>query len=284
MKFKTRFALGLLAAALLATTGCAMFENRTQRHASGLSQYLYPRGKDQPDSPGIPTLSLPLRVGVAWVPNSDKYSLPDSAISENQKMDLLNKIAPQFKAYEFVKAVEVIPSAYLTPGGGFDNLNQLRSMFNVDVIALISYDQVQFTSRDALSFTYWTVVGAYLFQGENNDTQTLIDAAVYDIPSRRLLFRAPGTSRVKAGATPINLEGQLHKDSEHGFTMASTNMVVNLQQQLTEFRTRMKESPEEFKIVHKPGYTGAGATGPFELLAVIALASLVMWTRNSHSL
>jgi rhombotail lipoprotein len=197
-------------------------------------------------------------------------------------MELLQKVVPHFKSYAFVKSVEIIPTTYLTPGGGFENLNTLRSMFDVDVIALISYDQVQFNSQDALSLTYWTIVGAYVFHGENNDTQTLIDAAVYDIRSKRLLFRAPGTSRVKAGATPINLEGELKKNSERGFAMASTNMVVNLQHQLGEFRERVKASPEEFKVVHKPGYTGAGAVGTFDLLAIAALASFILWARKSN--
>jgi rhombotail lipoprotein len=286
MKFTKPLTLGLLAAALLTATGCGILGNRTQRHASSLAQYLYPRGQDQPDVPGVPTLSLPLRVGVAWVPSPtvSRSEHVHPPLTERQKIDLLNQVVPHFKSYAFVKSVEIIPSQYLTPGGGFDNLNQLRSLFNIDVIALISYDQVQFTSQDALSFTYWTVVGAYLFHGENNDTQTLIDAAVYDIPSRRLLFRAPGTSQIKAGATPINLDAQLHKDSERGFTKASTNMVANLQSQLTDFRVRVKESPEEFKVVHKPGYTGAGATGPVEVLALAALASLVMWSRHQRPL
>ena len=43
-------------------------------------------------------------------------------------------------------------------------------MFGIDVIVLLSYDQVQFRDEGLLSLTYWTVVGAYTIPGEKNDT------------------------------------------------------------------------------------------------------------------
>lgn len=273
MKLSNRIALCLFASAAAVLCGCAMFDQHSTRHASSLVNYLYPKGMSEPDKPGIPTLALPLKVGVAWVPEQKAGGREyfTSALSENRKMELLNQIVPHFRSYEFVKSIEIIPSPYLTPGGGFANLDQIRSMYGVDVIALASYDQMQFTSEGLLSFAYWTVVGMYVVQGERNDTQTMIDTAVYDIPSRKLLFRAPGTSRIKASATPVNLSEQLRKDCDRGFDQAATNMVANLQQQLAVFRQRVKESPGEFKVVHKPGYTGAGSVG----WAGVALAGLL---------
>ena len=112
------------------------------------------------------------------------------------------------------------------------------------MIALLSYDQVQFTRDDALSITYWTLVGAYVVPGEKNDTHTLIDAAVFDIPSRKLLFRAPGTSMVKGRAAPINLEAKLARDSARGFDAAGEDMIANLDVALADFQVRVKERPE----------------------------------------
>jgi rhombotail lipoprotein len=156
-------------------------------------------------------------------------------------------------------------------------------MFGVDVIALLSYDQVQFTEQGFLSLSYWTLVGAYIVEGERNDTHTMMDAAVYDIPSRKLLFRAPGISRVKESATPINLGEQLKSDSETGFNEAAKNLVTNLQAELEKFQERVKHAPpEEIKIVKKPGYLGGGGTGggsldAFAVLLLAGMAGYLLW-------
>ena len=71
----------------------------------------------------------------------------------------------------------------------------------------------------------------------------MLDAAVYHIPSRKLLFRAPGLSRIKGSATPVNLSEQLRADSLAGFKEASVDLVANLKVQLEEFKTKVKESP-----------------------------------------
>jgi rhombotail lipoprotein len=282
--FQTR-CVTLLFASLIALTGCAMFGPASRHQASSLVHYLYPKGMNHPDRPTVPTLSLPLRVGVAWVPEQRHVNEPlhSSEFSERQRMELLDKIIPQFKSYAFVKSIEIIPSAYLAPGGGFANVDQLYAMFDIDVIALVSYDQVQFVDEGLFSIAYWTVIGAWIVEGEKNDTQTMIDTAVYDIASRKLLFRAPGASRVKASATPINLHQELRTNSGRGFEQASTNMVANLQQQLARFQERVKESPEEFKIVRKPGYAGAGAAGMVEVLATVALTMLLLFRNKLMS-
>lgn len=98
--------------------------------------------------------------------------------------------------------------------------------------SLSSPDQVQFTDTGLLSLTYWTLVGAYVVKGEKNDTQTMLDAAVYDIRSRKLLFRAPGISRVKNSATPVNLTEKLRLDRDEGFRLAAAELVTNLHREL----------------------------------------------------
>lgn len=195
-------------------------------------------------------------------------------------MKLMKEVSDSFKKYPYIQSVELIPSAYLTPQGSFENLDQLRSMFNVDVIALLAYDQAQFTDEGLASITYWTVVGAYVFQGERNDTKTMMDAVVYDVASRKLLFRAPGISQIKASATPVNLKEGLRDDSQRGFEQAATNLVANLQEQLAEFKERVKSSPEEFKVVAKPGYKGAAAVDAIDLGMVAAMGAGFMCLRR----
>lgn len=103
-------------------------------------------------------------------------------------MELLSKVAQQFKQLDYVQTIEIIPSAYLTPGGGFNNLAQIKTMYEVDVVALVAYDQVQFTHEGLSSLSYWTIVGAYVVKGEKNDTNTMMDTVVVDIDSQKCYF------------------------------------------------------------------------------------------------
>lgn len=280
-----------LPVAVVALAGCETFGSRSQHRATSVIHFLYPDDFERTESPSVPALSLPLKVGIAFVPSEKSrkggrefFPVSDSTVSEGQKMALMKEVSQHFQKYPFVKSIELIPTAYLTPGGSFANLDQLRSMFGVDVVALLSYDQVQFTDEGFLSLTYWTIVGAYAVEGEKNDTRTMLDAVVYDIPSRQMLFRAPGTSHVKGSATLVNLSEELRKDSEAGFQRAATNLITALDFQLGEFKERAKKSPEEIKVAHKPGYVGgAAAMGSFDilLLAAVTLAALLLPRKRS---
>ncbi|MGH9896236.1 MAG: rhombotarget lipoprotein, partial [bacterium] len=254
--------------------------------ASSVVEYLYPDKAEPVETPTIPTLSLPLKVGLAFVPEGQRKGRSgrsgEPVFTEKEKIALMEEVSGHFKKYPFVKAIELIPTAYLTPRGSFANLDQLRTMFGVDVIVLLSYDQAQFTDEGFLSLSYWTLVGAYLIKGEKNDTNTMMDAAVYDIPSRKMLFRAPGISRVKGTATPINLSEQLRQDSGAGFKEAAGNLVVNLEQELERFQERVKKSPEEIKVVHKPGYRGGGSLDAFAVVLLGGIAGYLLWGPRSR--
>ena len=246
--------MSLTLLACIALVGCAY---QSKRHrSSSVYEYLYSDKENHIETPGIPVLSLPLRVGVAFVPEAeDKYL----TLTEKDKMGLMIDVSKHFKKYDYVKDIELIPSAYLTEKGGFVNLEQIRTMYGIDVIALISYDQTQFTDEGIASITYWTIIGAYIVPGEKNDTHTMVDAVVYDIQSRKMLFRAPGTSHIKGLSTPVNQTEELRTDSIKGFQEASADAVKNLDIQLGVFKEKIKEMPDEYKVVHKPGYTGGSS-------------------------
>lgn len=195
----------------------------------------------------------------------------------------MKKVSAEFKSYPFVKNIEIIPTAYLTPGGSFANLDQLRTVYNLDVMALLSYDQAQFTDEGLLSLTYWTIVGAYVIPAEENDTRTMLDCAIYDLASRKLLFRAPGISVIKNSSTFVNLSKELRNSSEEGFEQAATNLVAELKAQLADFQERVKSSPGEYKVAHRPGYVGAGSFHILEIgLFACAAAGLVLAQRASR--
>jgi rhombotail lipoprotein len=211
------------------------------RHESSVVQYLAP-DKDSKLEIAAPNLSFPIKVGIAFVPDglsssTVKYQL---MLNETQKTDLMQKIVDAFKKEPLFQTIHIIPSQYLRPGGSFTNLNQLRATFGIDVIILLSYEQIQHTDRGALSVMYWTGVGVYMIKGEKNDTNTVVDAAVYHIPGRNMLFSALGTSQVKASSTMINLSEQSRIDSHTGFEKAFDNLTIKLKDQLEQFKVKVK--------------------------------------------
>ena len=259
--------------------------NQQTRSKSSVVDYLYPTSTNEVIQPSIPTLHLPLKVGIAFVPEQGTETRgrnqwsgvvgSGAALTSATKADLLDKVASNFKELGFVSEIEVIPTEYLTHGGSFNNLEQIQTMYGIDIIALVSYDQVQFTDEGFLSLTYWTIVGAYVVSGEINDTSTMLDTVVYDIKSKKMLFRAPGTSVVKGNATPINLSEELRADSIKGFNTAAEEMTKNLHSQLVKFKEKIKQNPEQVKIVHSEGYSSSsgGAFNLYELAILLLIAT-----------
>lgn len=270
LKIKTVFPLFLVITVVL--VACSGQQIRAR---SSVVDYLYPNSSQTVIEPSTPTLRLPLKVGIAFVPEQPATSRGRgtwalispgtvNALTPAKKTELLEKVADHFRKLDFVSDIEVIPSEYLSPGGSFSNLEQIQTMYGIDVIALVSYDQVQFTDEGLLSLTYWTIVGAYAVSGEKNDTSTMLDTVVYDIKSKKMLFRAPGTSIVKGSATPVNLSEELRADSLEGFQHAAEKMTANLDTQLERFREKIKQHPEQVHVVHRSGFSG----GSFSLLTL----------------
>ena len=256
------FFVVLATAMVFGVIGCETFSRKHGR-SSSIVNFLYPKNSRMVVDQTIPVLNLPLRVGIAFVPLNSagrgNYRFDESGLSEMQKTVLMQKVRDSFKAYPFVQSIEVVPSSYLQDEGGFENLDQLRGLLGIDVIVLLAYDQVQFTNDSFLSLAYWTIVGAYVVEGNKNDTHTLMEAAVYDIPSRHLLFRAPGASQIKGRSTAIAINEELRAASAQSFDAAIKDVIKNLDTQLADFRERVKKAPGEVQIVNKPGYSGGGA-------------------------
>jgi rhombotail lipoprotein len=254
---------------VLLLAGCIHFNNpRKSDRSSSVVDFLYPGRGELTVEPSIPELKLPLRVGLAFLPSPRQQR---QALTEAQKSLLLQKVADRFRQEKFVRDIQVIPTLYLREKGGFDNLDQLQHLLGIDVVVLVAYDQVQFTDENMLSLSYWTIVGAYIFHGNRNDTSTLMEAVVYDIPSRSLLFRAPGIDQTHSSSTAIKTGERQREDGVHSVDLAIADLIKNLDTELTSFRQRVREGTAKVKITHREGYTGGGSLSlPF----VLALAGL----------
>lgn len=263
----------LCALALLVLGGCAsMFQHTGERQAGSIVDYLYPNAKEAPKmEPTVTRLRLPVRVGIAFVPGGGR-AVPQDA----EQMQLLEKVKAAFSEYDYIGSIEVIPSAYLRPRGGFDNLDQVARMFNVDVIALVSYDQIRFNDTNRMAVLYWTVVGAYLIKGDQYDVQTMVDAAVFDVRSRKLLFRAPGMSQVKGSSTLAGYSREVRGAQSDGYAQAVERMIPALQMQLAGFKERAKSDPG-IQVEHSEGYRGGRGAGGFGWTSALLLAGAALW-------
>jgi rhombotail lipoprotein len=273
-----RFLTLFFVLALLALGGCAsIFDHGGKRQAGSIVDYLYPDAKEPPKmEPTVTRLRLPVRVGIAFVPGAGRGAGPQEAA----QAQLLERVKASFSQYDYIGSIEVIPSAYLRPRGGFDNLDQVARMFNVDVIALVSYDQIRFNDTNRLAVLYWTVVGAYLIKGDQYDVQTMVDAAVFDVRSRKLLFRAPGTSQVKGSATMAGYGKEVRGAAADGYVQAVDQMIPQLQTQLASFKERAKSDPA-ILVERSDGKRGAGGIGwPLALLLVLVVAGVKLGRRR----
>ena len=264
-----RKTLATLLLAPVIAAGCATwFDQGRQAQRATVVDYLYPKGEQPTLAPSIPELKFPLRVGIAFVPGERTSDLPEA-----ERERLLRKVQDAFASRPYIAAIEVIPTTYLRARGGFDNLQQAAQMFNVDVVALLSYDQVQFSDSNRLSVFYWTIVGGYFVNGSQYDVNTLVDASVFDVKSRKLLFRAPGSSQIK-GSSPLVKFGEASREARgEGYRQAIDTLIPQLDAQLENFKVRVKEE-KVAHVVNKPGYSGGGATDLASLGLFGALAAL----------
>ena len=228
MRFRRYLLVSGLLAAVIVLSGCAA---RSIEIRSNALDFLYPKGA--PAAPaGDVTLTIPVRVGLAFPP---AIAAPSAGFTEDRKQELLERIAASFRGRKEIASVQTIPTTYLKPGGGFEDLDRVAAAFGIDLVALVSYDQVQFSGSSSASLAYWTLVGAYIVKGEKNETRTMLDAAVFDIKSRALLFNAQGGSGETGSSTPVNVENALRERSDRGFSEATDDLIRNLNAGLDAF-------------------------------------------------
>jgi rhombotail lipoprotein len=238
--------LGAIVMGIVPLSGCGHY---TTQRTSNVLTYLYP-GETQPVevSKAISKTSLantprPITLGIAFVPESRTITNGGDTkiepLTEKFKMEMMRELTAQLRQYSIFAEIEEIPSTYLKIGGSFANLDQIRAMTGVDVIGLVSYDQLQFTDKGLVSLLYWTGIGWYFVPGEKNDTNTMMDAALYHIPTQKPLLRATGQSGVYHYSTPMNQSQNLRNDSESGFKEALHMLAANFKEQLDLLKPKL---------------------------------------------
>lgn len=272
MKIMIRKACFFAVIALFLTSCASYFGQEGRRGvSSSLVDYLYPDGQVPPKhDETTPQLRLPLTVGLAFVPSEKgtSFSLPEA-----KKTQLLEGVKQKFVGLEYVKEIIIVPETYMRSSKGFEGVGQVARLYGLDVVALVSYDQVAVTSETKSSVLYWTIVGAYFIKGNQNQATTFVDTAVFDVNSRKMLFRAPGVSDVQQSSSLVEVDQVNRGVREKGFELAVADMTNNLAVELDRFKEKIKED-KSVQVTHSQGYGGGGGIQwPF-LLMLAGLAIL----------
>lgn len=251
----------LLIMLLVTLTGCSSLWNYHGASRVGVSSslvdYLYPAGEIPPEvEDRIPYFELPLRVGIGFVPSPSEFGV----ISEATRMQLLESVKAEFGDRDYIEHIEIIPDAYLRSSKGIHVMQQVARLYGVDVMALVSYDQVAVSEDNISSLLYWTIVGAYVIKATSNEVQTFVDTAVFDVGTARLLFRAPGVDTRSDRSTLVEAGEVVRKKRDTSFGDAMAGMTQNLAVELDAFETRVQETSSVADVSWKQG-SGGGALG-----------------------
>lgn len=273
--------LALILATALCLTACVTGFGGDGRRgvSSSLVDYLYPEGEVPPKyEETVPHLRLPLSVGLAFVPSQQNSAFE---LSEARKMQLLEQVRQKFSVLDYVREITIIPDTYMRSAKGFTGAQQIARLYGLDVMALVSYDQVASSTETKSSLLYWTIVGAYLIKGNENQVTTFVDTAVFDMQSRKMLLRAPGVSETKLSSTLVEVDKVNRKARDLDFALAMQDMSDNLAFELDRFKQRVKQD-KSVEVSHRAGYGGGGAL-QWPLVILLAGLALLINLRKKRS-
>ncbi|HYM34974.1 MAG TPA: rhombotarget lipoprotein, partial [Steroidobacteraceae bacterium] len=176
-----------------------------------------------------------------------------------QREELMSRIRQRFADRKFIAEITEIPDYYLKTTRGFEGLQGVQRLYNVDVMALVSYDQVAHLDDNDWSLGYLTIVGAFVLKGSHHDLATLVDLAVIDPTTRSLILRAGGTDMRRHNTTLIDQERDSRTMSAESFAAATNQMINNFDVALTRFETDVREHKARVRVVNRNN--GGGSHG-----------------------
>ncbi len=272
-----------------ALSGCTVMEGllcqphceERSRNSSSLVGFLYPNGEAPPRDDAVPELELPLRVGLTMLPASGNAPGLDVAA----RADLLDRVRQRFETRKFIAEIVVIPDYYLatatssgadTRGSGFDSLAGLQRLYDLDVLALVSHDQVTHSDENSLAVTYLTIVGAYLFPASRHEVTTLVDLAVVDPKTRSLLLRAGGTDSQSRTTTLADKAVTSRSSQGKSFASAGDQMIEHFDVALKQFEENVRSGKARVRVTRQQASAGgSGGGGSIDGVLIVAALGLI---------
>jgi rhombotail lipoprotein len=245
-----------------------------------LVDFLYPQGV-VPKEDTTPELKLPLTVGLSFLPTR----AGQASLDARQKEEILSSIRQHFRSLSYVRDIVILSDGYLSATGGFDSLQQLARLQNLDVVALVSYDQLAKRSENNRSLAYLTIVGAFLMRGSESQTSTLLDLAVVEPTTRSLILRAAGTDYTSESSTAVRQGAIIEQQGSRGLSAATAQLNSNLERELSAFSERVRAGNAPVRVVQrKSGSGGSGGGAAFNAVSVgtlLGMALLLAGARHS---
>jgi len=279
-------ALMLIVGVSLSLSGCEAWSaarcypncRSEARASSSLVSFLYPSGDEPPAENAIPQLKLPVRVGLAFLPT--KAGPAAVGLEASRREALLERIRQRFADRKFVKDIVIVPDYYLASSRGFEGLQGVQRLYNVDVMALVSFDQVSYSDDNKWSLGYLTIVGAYVLKGTRHDVTTLMDLAVVDPASRSILLRAGGTDERHGTTTFIDQGRESRESATASFSKATDQLIEHFDGALVQFETDVRAGKANVQVANSNGGGGGGGALDF---AWVAFLSGVLMLRFRYS-
>jgi rhombotail lipoprotein len=271
--FALYMVVGALGLSGCAELGCMPNCQSHSHNSSSLVEFLYPNGRTPPGQDAIPQLRIPLRVGLAFLPSNGVEVT--GGLDAAHKEALLERIRERFSTRRFVAEIVLIPDYYLTGRRGFEGLEGVQRLYGVDLMALVSYDQVTHVDDTRWSLGYLTIVGAYVIPGTRHDVSTLVDLAVVDPASRSLVLRAGGTDTRHGDATLIDSQRHTREAANTGYGAATDQMIEHFDAALTKFEADVRSGKAAVRVVRKndSGHSGGGGALGWPILALLMLVT-----------
>jgi rhombotail lipoprotein len=271
----------------LGLAGCADFRcfsvyEQHAQNSTSLVGFLYPNGAVPPPQDAQPELHLPLRVGLAFLPSNSQGLI---GLDAAHKEALLQEVRKRFVSRKFIADIVIIPDYYLQGRRGFEGLEGVQRLYGVDLMALVSYDQIAHEDDNRWSLAYLTIVGAYVIKGTRHDLSTLVDLAVVDPKTHSLVIRAGGFDTRHNAATFIDENRLLRETSVESFTAATQQMIDHFDGALTAFEADVRDGKSNVKVVSNHGKPTLGGGGSLDGLglALLTLLSLAAIARRERA-
>ena len=261
--------------------GCFSGCGTHAHNSSSLVEFLYPHGSLPPEQNAIPQLRIPLRVGLAFLPTRQPDAL--GALNAAHQQELLERIRQHFMSRKFVADIVILPDYYLSGRQGFEGLAGLQHLYGVDVMALVSYDQVTHEDSNHWSLGYLTIVGAYVLKGDRHDVSTLVDMAVVDPASRSLVLRAGGTDTRHGNTTLIDSQRDTREATRESYDAAAEQMIQHFDAALVTFEADVKSGKAPVRVVLKKDVGHSSGGGALDWPTLLALLMIITLHRAVRS-
>ncbi|HTY94799.1 MAG TPA: rhombotarget lipoprotein [Steroidobacteraceae bacterium] len=263
-------------ASLMCPMGCGPARSH---NSSTLVDFLYPDGRMPEASTTMPQLAIPLRVGLAFLPSANAQA---TGLDAAHRQQLLERIRQRFASRRFVSEIVLVPDYYLSGHRGFAGLDAVQHLYNLDVMALVSFDQESHLDSNEWSLAYLTIIGSYVIKGSRHDVSTLVDLAVIDPATRQLLLRAGGTDSRHGNTTLIDANRSTREADSDGFSAATDRMIEHFDTELVKFEAQVRAGTAPVRVVsrNEAGHGGGGTLDGW----ILGLLMLVLARRAAgHS-